>query len=123
MRPRFLAFVAMLLSGSPLLAHHSAALFDVSQTFTFTGTITKVDWRNPHVVIAVDVKSDTGKIGAWEFESGAPSWFRARAVGKKEFEDAIGQPVTLEAVRAKDGTSYGYIYRITFASGKSLELR
>src|SRR5262245_26679274 len=120
---RVVAILAALLSGPSLSAHHSAALFDVSKTLTLNGTVTRVDWRNPHVVIVVDVKTETGTASTWEFETGAPAWFRARMIERKDFENAIGQPVAIEAVRAKDGSPYGYIYRITFATGKSLELR
>jgi hypothetical protein len=124
MMVRTLALVAFV-AGAPLivLAHHSAVLFDLSKTFTVSGTITKVDWRNPHVAIFVDVKRETGDVEAWAFETGAPSWFRGRGFGKKEFESAIGQAVTVEGVRAKDGSLYGYLYRITFEDGRSVDLR
>jgi hypothetical protein len=115
--------VCLGLLTSTLLAHHSAVLFDVSKTFTMTGTVTKVDWRNPHVGIFVEVKGDAGAVEVWELETGAPSWFRGRNLGRADFERAIGQRVTVEAVRAKDGTRYGYLYRITFPDGKAAELR
>src|SRR5262245_522901 len=124
MTARALALVALMTGGpQALLAHHSAVLFDLSKTFTLSGTITKVDWRNPHVAIFVDVKRESGDVEAWAFETGAPSWFRGRGFGKKEFESALGQAVTLEAVRAKDGSLYGYLYRITFEDGRSVDLR
>jgi hypothetical protein len=106
-----------------LLAHHSAILFDLSKTFTMSGTLTKVDWRNPHVAVFVDVTDEAGRTVVWEFETGAPSWFRGRNVGRADFEKAMGQPVSVEVVRAKDGTPYGYLYKITFADGHSMELR
>jgi len=112
-----------LLGTTTPLAHHSAVLFDVSRTFTMTGTMTKVDWRNPHVGVFVQVKRDTGEVEAWEFETGAPSWFKGRNLGRADFEEAIGQRVTVEAVRAKDGTLYGYLYKITFPDGNAVALR
>jgi hypothetical protein len=123
MTRRALVLLTVLLSGTAVLAHHSAALFDLSKTLTLTGTVTKIDWRNPHVIISVDVKGDAGNVDAWVFETGAPSWFRGRMIGKSDFENAVGQPVTIEAVRAKDGSAYGYLYRVTFSGGKGLELR
>jgi hypothetical protein len=124
---RWLAATAVvcvgLVSAESLLAHHSAVLFDLSRTFTLSGTLTKIDWRNPHIAVFVDVTDDAGRVAAWEFETGAPSWFRGRNVGKADFEKAIGQSVSVEAVRAKDGTRYGYLYKITFADGNSMELR
>jgi hypothetical protein len=49
-----------LLRAQSLLAHHSAVLFDLSRTFTMTGTMTKIDWRNPHVGVFVEVKNEAG---------------------------------------------------------------
>src|SRR5262245_286928 len=124
MMSRVLALVTLVAAGSQTLAaHHSAALFDITKTLTLSGTLTKVDWRNPHVAIFVNVKREIGDVETWQFETGAPSWFRARMFGKKEFEAAIGHAVTVEAVRAKDGSLYGYLYRVTFVDGRSVELR
>lgn len=112
-----------LVGTSTLWAHHSAVLFDVSKTFTMTGTMNKVDWRNPHVGVFVEVKGHAGAVESWEFETGAPSWFRGRNLGRADFEKAIGQQVTVEAVRAKDGTRYGYLYKVTFPDGNTVGLR
>lgn len=112
-----------LLGTASLRAHHSAVLFDLSKTFTMTGTMTKLDWRNPHVGVSVDVNGDAGTVEAWEFETGAPSWFKGRSLARTDFEKAIGQRVTVEAVRAKDGTRYGYLYKLTFPDGNTVELR
>ena len=112
-----------LLGPVSLRAHHSAVLFDLSKTVTLSGTMTRLDWRNPHIGVFVDVKADAGTVEPWEFETGAPSWFRQRNMPRTEFEKAIGQPVAALAVRAKDGSRYGYLYKITFADGTSVELR
>ena len=112
-----------LLGSVSLRAHHSAVLFDLSKTLTLSGTMTKLDWRNPHIAVFMDVKADAGSVEAWEFETGAPSWFKGRSVNKGDFERAIGQSVAVEAVRAKDGSRYGYLYKITFSDGMSMELR
>ena len=114
---------ASLLGSESLLAHHSAVLFDLSRTFHRSGTMTRLDWRNPHIVVFVDVMTDAGKVEAWELETGAPSWFRQRNMTRTEFEKAIGQPVAVEAVGAKDGSRYGYLYKMTFSDGRSVELR
>ena len=83
----------------------------------------KVDWRNPHVEIFVEVKRDADKIETWELETGAPSWFRGRQLAKADFEKAVGQNVTVEGVRARDGSPNGYLYRIVFPDGTSFDLR
>ena len=112
-----------LLGSVSLRAHHSAVLFDLSKTFTLSGTMTKLDWRNPHIAVFVDVKTDAGGVEPWEFETGAPSWFRNRNMSRMDFEKAISQSVVVEAVRAKDGSRYGYLYKLTFSNGISVELR
>jgi hypothetical protein len=117
-----LAAVSVLFAAVSLSAHHSAVLFDLSKTYTVTGTMMKVDWRNPHVEIFVESK-EANFTGTWEFETGAPSWFRNRNIAKADLDRAIGQVVKVEGVRAKDGSLYGYIYKITFADSTSLDLR
>lgn len=120
-----LALIAgiVLAGAGSLQAHHSAVLFDLSKTFTLTGTLTKVDWRNPHVEIFVQTTIDEGSAQTWELETGAPSWFRNRHLSKTLLEQAIGQVVTVDGVLAKDGSRFGYLYRLAFADGTIWELR
>jgi hypothetical protein len=115
-------FAALFAAGS-LSAHHSSVFFDLSKTFMLTGAITKVDWRNPHVVISMEAKNAGSKAEVWELESGAPSWFKGRSLGRGDFDKAVGQVVTVEGVRAKDGSRYGYLFQIKFSDGSSWELR
>jgi hypothetical protein len=106
-----------------LWAHHSpSAIFDMSKRFTLTGTVTKVDWINPHIVVFMDAKGAGGAMENWKFESNPPAWFRRLGVGRADFAKAIGQTITIEGVRARDGSLYGYLQKITFPEGNSLEL-
>ena len=115
--------VIALLATTSLWAHHSpSAIFDMSKRFALTGTLTKIDWINPHIVVAIDVKSEEGKMQSWVFESNPPSWFKRVGVSRSDFAKTIGQNVKVEDVRTKDGSSYGYLQKITFAGGNSLEL-
>ena len=120
---RALFAAAMLLAGSlPVLAHHSTtAEFDVAHRMTVSGTLTKIDWVNPHIVVFIDAKGGSGT-EAWKFESNPPAWFRRVGVSRADFAKAIGQTVTVEGNRAKDGSLYGYLLKITYADGNSLEL-
>ena len=105
---------AALVFASLVWAHHSpSAIFDMSKKVTVSGTLTKVDWINPHIVVLVD---------SWRLESNPPSWFKTVGVTRADIAKGIGQMVTLEANPAKDGTSYGYMRKITFADGRSYEL-
>ena len=119
---RTLAAAAILLAASlSVSAHHSpSAEFDVTHRMTLSGTLTKVDWVNPHIVVFVDAKG--AKPEAWKFESNPPAWFRRVGVSRADFAKAIGQQVTVEGNRAKDGSLYGYLLKITYADGNSLEL-
>lgn len=114
---------AILAAGSlPAFAHHSTtAEFDVQHRMTVSGTLTKIDWVNPHIVVFVDAKGDKGN-ESWKFESNPPAWFRRVGVSRADFAKAIGQKVTVEGNRAKDGSLYGYLLKITYADGNSLEL-
>ena len=112
--------LVILLPG-PLWAHHSGGVvFDRSKALTLTGTLTKVDWRNPHIEISLEAKSDHGQVEIWVMEAVNPKWFRDRNVSRDEFETAIGQIVTVEGTRARDGSRYGHLNKITFQDGHSI---
>jgi hypothetical protein len=113
----------ILLATVSLWAHHSpSAIFEMSKRITLPGTMTKVDWINPHIVVYIDAKAEDGKAESWVFESNPPAWFRRVGVGRADFAKSIGQAVKVEGVAAKNGSLYGYLQKITFADGSSLEL-
>ena len=120
---RLLFTSVILLAGSfSLSAHHSTtAEFDVTHRMTLSGTLTKVDWVNPHIVVFVNVKGAGGP-EAWRFESNPPAWQRRVGLSRHDFAKAIGKAVTVEGNRAKDGSRYGYLLKITYADGNALEL-
>src|SRR2546426_804081 len=95
---------------------------DMQKRIAVAGTLTKVDWINPHIVVYVDGRGEDGKAESWVFESNPPAWFRRVGVARADFAKAMGQTVKVEGVRAKDKTLYGYLQKITFADGNSLEL-
>jgi len=110
--------LAALLGGGGLWAHHSpSAEFDMSKSFSVSGTLTKVDWINPHIMMLLDVNGEE-----WKFESNPPAWFRRVGIARADFADAIGQKISVEGVRARDGSKFGYMLRAKFASGRALEL-
>ena len=122
-RTAITGLIAFLVIAAPLWAHHSpSAIFEMSKRISVTGTLTKVDWINPHIVIAMEGKSDDGKTQQWTFESNPPSWYRSVGLARADFAKAIGQTITVEGVRAKNGTPYGYMQKIKLPDGKSLEL-
>ena len=94
------------------------ALFDLNDRVTLNGTFTKVDWRNPHIYLSVEVKNANGQMETWEIEGPPPSFFRTRDISKADFENAVGKAVTAEASRARDHSFTGLIRTITLPGGK-----
>ena len=120
---RVLLALMILLVTVSLWAHHSpSAIFDMSKRVTMPGTLTKVDWINPHIVVFMEAKGKDGGMEAWKLESNPPSWFRRVGVSRADLSGSIGHAVTVEGVRAKDGSLYGYLQKIVLADGTSLEL-
>jgi hypothetical protein len=115
-------FALVAIAGT-VWAHHSpSAEFDMAKRVTVTGTLTKVDWVNPHIVVFLDAKADNGSVENWRMESNPPAWFRRVGVTRNDLAKGLGQTVTIEGNRAKDGALYMYMQKITFADGTSLEL-
>jgi hypothetical protein len=121
--PAALIFFSVLFAAGPLPAHHSpSAVFDMEKRFTVAGTLTQVDWINPHIVVFMDAKKEDGSVETWKFESNPPSWFRRVGLARNDIAKGLGQNVTVEGARAKNGSLYGYLLKITFVDGNSLEL-
>ena len=121
--PAILILVLPLLGSAPARAHHSpTAVFDMEHRFSLSGTLTKVDWINPHIEVYLDAKKGDGSVENWKFESNPPSWFRRVGLAREDIAKALGQTVTVEGVRAKAGGLYGYLLKITLPDGNSLEL-
>jgi hypothetical protein len=116
---RFLPLLFAVLLVSQAQAHHNmTAVFDFNDRVTFTGTLTAIDWRNPHTYFTVEVKPAGGAIESWQSEGPAPSFFRIRDVGKADFEASVGKSVTVEVSRARDKSRFGLIRTFTLADGK-----
>jgi len=116
---RLLLPVFALLLVSQAKAHHNmTAVFDFNDRVTLTGTLTNVDWRNPHTYFTVEVKGAGGAIESWKSEGPAPSFFRVRDVGKADFEVSVGKTVSVELSRARDKSRFGLIRTFTLSNGK-----
>ena len=121
MKYRILAVLMVLAATGSLWAHHSTtAVFDLKNKVEVKGTLTKVDWINPHISIFLEAKGEHG-VEAWHFEGSPPAWFRRVGVNRNDIAKAIGQTVTASGSKAKDGSLYAYLEKITFADGSSLE--
>jgi hypothetical protein len=109
-----------LLLTMPLWAHHSiTAEFDTSKSFTVKGTLTKIEWVNPHAYVYLESKDDKGAMTAYSFETGPPGNLRRSGVLRTMFN--VGDMVTIEAYAAKDGSkNLGLAKSFTFADGHKI---
>lgn len=116
----YLSCVALGLLSLPLLAHHSiTAEFDTSKEFTVKGTLTKIEWVNPHSYIYLDAKDDKGVVTPYSFEAGPPGNLRRAGVLRNML--SVGDNVTIDAYAAKDGTKHlGLVRAIHFADGHTI---
>jgi len=115
--------VVTLIAVASLSAHHSlTAVFDMGQRIAVTCTLTKIDWINPHIVVAIEARGDGGKIDHWTFQSNPPSWYRSVGLARADFAKALGQTVSVEGVRAREEMLFGYMQKIKLPDGTSLEL-
>jgi hypothetical protein len=123
-KPIGCSIVLTVLLADSASAHHSmSALFDFNERFNRTGTLTELDWRNPHIYLYVDASSDEGEVETWAFEGPSPTFFRNNdSVGKSNFEMAIGKTVKVEASGARDGSLSGLIRMITLPDGMVVSL-
>ncbi len=127
MSMRLLAIAALLLAlpvMAPIAAHHSVpGQFDVSKPMNLTGTISKVDWINPHIYVHLDVKDGKGAVNAWALATLPTAMMRRSKITRASLTGKPGEVVTIRAVPARDGTkNLGWINKITYADGRYLQL-
>jgi Family of unknown function (DUF6152) len=104
-------------SGARLLAHHSfAAEFDASKAIRITGTLSKVEWTNPHIYFYLDAKDEQGNVVKWTCESGAPGALSRR--GFKRGDLKLGDTIVVDGYRAKNGANLVDARRVTLADGR-----
>jgi len=109
MRTKFvvIAAVVLLASAGRVLAHHSfSAEFDASKPFKMTGSVTKVEWMNPHTFFYIDVADEkTKKVTNWAMEMGSPNGLMRQGWTRNSMK--VGDKVTVEGSLAKDGSPTG----------------
>lgn len=123
MRTKFVGVFAigagLLLGIAPAFAHHSfAAEFDVKQPVTLKGTVTKVEWTNPHVWIYMDVTNEGGTVEHWQCENGAPNALARMGWTRNSLK--AGDQVTVEGFRAKNDDKTANARQIILPDGRKV---
>ncbi|HXD75713.1 MAG TPA: DUF6152 family protein [Vicinamibacterales bacterium] len=113
------AALGLLLAAVPVMAHHSfAAEFDSNKPIKLTGSVTKIEWMNPHAYFYIDVKDEKGTTTNWGLEMGSPNGLMRQGWTRNSMK--VGDVVTVEGSAAKDGSNIGNARSVTLSGGQRL---
>jgi hypothetical protein len=122
MRGKFALLAAaagLLISGGPALAHHSfAAEYDANQPLTLKGTVTKIEWTNPHARFYISVKDEKGALTDWNLELASPNGLVRNGWTRKTLN--VGDEVTVQGSAARDGSKMANARVVTLANGRQV---
>ena len=118
----WLVLLAAFAVAAPVFAHHGrGATFDMKKRVTLKGVVSQVKWQNPHVLIFIDVKDDTGKVVTWGFENSNVHTLATQGYNRNTLK--LGQEVTAIVNPAANGEPIGIIVKVILADGKEIMSR
>jgi hypothetical protein len=113
--------VGLLAMAGPALAHHSLqSEYDINKSLTLKGTVTKVEWVNPHVYVYLDVAGPNGVVTKWAVTTLPPGNLRRGGLTRQLL--GVGETVSILAFHARDGSNLAFLRTITFPDGHTLEI-
>ena len=116
-----IAVAGLFMSAAPVFAHHAfAAEFDAKRPVKLRGTVSKMEWINPHAWIHVDVKGEDGNVVSWMIEAGTPNTLFRRGFTKNSL--AQGTEILVDGYQAKGGSNRANGRDVTFVDGRKLFL-
>ena len=114
-----IAALGMVLASVPAIAHHSfAAEFDSAKPIKLTGSVTKIEWMNPHAYFYIDVKDGSGNVTSWGLEMGSPNGLMRQGWTRNSMK--VGDEIVVEGSRAKDGSNIANARSVVLGSGERL---
>ena len=118
----FVLVAGVSIFAGTLFAHHGrGATYDMQKRVTLTGSVSRVDWRNPHVVIYMDVKETDGKVVTWGFENAGVSQLAQQGYSRNTLK--LGQEITAIVNPAANGNPTGIVVKVVLADGKEIMSR
>src|SRR5580693_5386179 len=121
MKTKWMGLLAgsLIMAAVPVFAHHSfSAEYDRSKPIQLKGTVTKVEWMNPHARFYLDVKDDSGKVTNWEFELGSPNGLMRQGWTRNSMK--IGDTINVQGSLAKDGSNLANARTVKLTDGRKL---
>jgi Family of unknown function (DUF6152) len=100
----FMAVVVLLVATAPLFAHHGFTVeFDASKCMDLKGTLSGIDWENPHAYFHMDVKGADGAVQSWRLEMITPNALKRNGTSRQDFIENMGKSISARACPGKEG--------------------